>query len=198
MRAQEQRKIEAPEAPDSLLVQQALAGDQEAYEALVQRYTVVLFRLVYRYVGERDEVNDVLQQVWLQLYLSLNSLAVSGSIQPWLYKVAHNCSVDVLRRKRTLSFSEVVAADEADEGSWLDSIPDTRPTPEEEALRHDLQRSLRLAIRALPKNQRPVVMLYYENQLSIHEIGNILGRPYSTVRTQFRRAKAYLRTALTA
>lgn len=198
MRAQEQRTIEVSESSDGALVQQALAGDQEAYEALVRRYTVVLFRLVYHYVGERDEVNDVLQQVWLQLYLSLHSLAVSGSIQPWLFRVAHNCSVDALRRKRALSFSAVEAADEADEGSWLDSIPDTRPTPEEEALRHDLQRSLRLAIRRLPKKQRPVVMLYYENQLSIHEIGRILGRPYSTVRTQFRRAKANLRTALTA
>jgi RNA polymerase sigma factor (sigma-70 family) len=198
IRVQGQRKTGAAETSDGSLVQQALAGDQEAFEALVQRYRVALFRLVYRYVGERDEVNDVLRQVWLQLYLSLSVLCGCESIKPWLFKVAHNCSIDALRRRRALPFSQVEASDGGDEDSWLDSIPDVRPTPEEEALVHDLQRSLVLAIRSLPKKQRPVVLLYYENQLSFPEIGHILDRPYSTVRTQFRRAKASLRMAVTA
>jgi RNA polymerase sigma-70 factor (ECF subfamily) len=65
---------EKPETPDSVLVQQALAGNQEAFEALVSRYKQSLLGLIYRYLGEYHEAHDVLQQVWLQLYLSLATL----------------------------------------------------------------------------------------------------------------------------
>jgi RNA polymerase sigma-70 factor (ECF subfamily) len=198
MRVQEQSTGAAAELSGNALVQQALAGDQQAFEALVQRYSAALFRLAYRYVGEREEASDVLQQVWLQLYLALHTLQVKGSIKPWLFRVAHNCSVDTLCRKRALMFSEVEAEASAGEDSWLDSFPDTRPTPEEVAEGHELQHPLQLAIRALPRKQRPVVLLYYEGQLDTIDIGRLLGRPPSTVRTQFSRAKAVLRTTLTA
>lgn len=65
---------EKPETPDSVLVQQALAGNQEAFEALVSRYKQSLLGLIYRYLGEYHEAHDVLQQVLLQLYLSLATL----------------------------------------------------------------------------------------------------------------------------
>ena len=96
---------EKPETPDSVLVQQALKGDQEAFEALVSRYKQSLFGLIYHYVGEYHEAHDVMQQVWLQLYLSLATLRQNLHIKPWLFTVARNRSLDILRRKRLLSFS---------------------------------------------------------------------------------------------
>src|SRR6266581_253048 len=70
---------------DNVLVQQALAGDQEAFEALISRYQHSLFRHIYRYVGEYNEAHDVLQQVWLQLYLSLPKLYPNVHVKPWLF-----------------------------------------------------------------------------------------------------------------
>jgi RNA polymerase sigma factor (sigma-70 family) len=198
MQVQGHRKKEDSETSDGALVQRALVGDQEAFEALVYRYKPSLFQLIYHYVGECDEAHDVLQQVWLQLYLSLGILCVSVPIKPWLFKVARNCSIDALRRKRILYFSEVETGNEGEEGSSLDFIPDTNLTPEELVERHDLQRSVRCAIQALPQKYRSIVLLYYESQLDLSEIGQILNRPYSTVKTQFRRATSTLRTALTA
>jgi len=198
MHVQGHRKKEDLESTDGALIQRALAGDQEAFETLVHRYKPSLFQLIYRYVGECEEVYDVLQQVWLQLYLSLDILCVSRPIKPWPFKVAHNCSIDTLRRKRPLSFSEVETGDEGEEGSLLDSIPDANPTPEELVERHDLQRSVRCAIQELPQKYRSIVLLYYGNQLNLFEIGQILNRPYSTVKIQFRRAVSTLRTSLTA
>lgn len=191
------RNKEDPETSDGALIRQALAGNQEAFEALVYRYKSSLFRLIYHYVGDRAEAYDVLQQVWLQLYLSLGILSVSVQIKPWLFKVARNCSIDALRRKRVLYFSEVETGNEREEGSSLDSIPDTNLTPEELVEYHDLQRSVRCAIQALPLKYRSIVLLYYENQLDLSEIGQILNRPYSTVKAQFRRAVSTLRTAFT-
>ncbi len=202
MQTQRQRKREDPETSDGVLVQQALDGDQEAFEVLVSRYKQSIFGLIYHYVGEYHETEDVLQQVWLQLYLSLATLRPHAHIKTWLFTVARNRSLDFLRHKRLLSqrllsFSEVKASTEEDEVAFLDAIPDTSPTPEELAERHILQREIRHAIQSLPHTYRSVVWLFYGGQLNFTEIGRILNVPGSTVKTQFNRAKPFLRAVLT-
>jgi len=199
MQTQEDRYSENPETADSVLVQQALSGDQEAFEALVSRYKKLLFGLIHHYVGEYHEAEDILQQVWLQLYISLATLRSSVQIKPWLFTVARNRCLDFLRHKHVLSklllfFCEVEARIEEDEATFLDAISDTSPTPEEQAELHDLQHEIQHAIQALPHTYRPVVWLFYRSQLNYAEIGRILDIPGSTVKTHFNRAKPFLRT----
>ena len=192
------RNTRDPETSDNVLFQQALAGDQEAFEALFSRYQRSLFRLIYRYVGEYNEAHDVLQQVWLQLYLSLPKLYPNVQLKPWLFTVAHNRSLDVLRRRRFLSFSEVEKGNEEDETAFLNTIPDTSLTPEELVEQRDLQQAIQCAIQTLPGTYRTVVLLYYREQMSYAEIGRVLKMPVSTVKTRFHRAKPFLRDVLTA
>ena len=201
MQTQRQRNREDPETSDAVLVQQAFNGDQEAFELLVRRYQQSLFGLIYHYVGEYHETEDVLQQVWLQLYLSLATLRPNAQIKPWLFTVARNRSLDFLRHKHVLSkrllfFCEAEARFEEDEVSFLEAIPDTSPTPEEQAELHDLQREIQHAIRTLPHLYRPVVWHFYTGQLNYTEIGRILDRPDSTVKTHFNRAKPFLRATV--
>ena len=186
------------ETSDQVLVHQALTGNQKAFEALISRYEQSLFVLIYRYLGEYHETYDVLQLVWLQLYLSLATLHPNAHIKPWLYTVARNRSLDILRRKYFLSFSELQAGNEEHEAVFLDAIPDTSPTPEEVAELSDLQREIQHAIQALPHNYRSVVVLYYGKQLTFSEIGRVLNISGSAVKTRFNRAKPLLRAALTA
>ena len=105
-------------------------------------------------------------------------------------------SIDAMRRRRFTCFSEIETDNGPEVGSALDSIPDTNLMPEELVERLDLQQSLLCAIQALPQKYRSIVLLYYTSRLSFSEIGRVLNRPYTTVRTQFRRAKSSLRTAL--
>jgi len=198
METQGYRNTRDPETSDNVLFQQALAGDQEAFEALFSRYQRSLFRLIYRYVGEYNEAHDVLQQVWLQLYLSLPKLYPNVQLKPWLLTVAHNRSLDVLRRRRFLSFSEVEKGNEEDETAFLNTIPDTSLTPEELVEQRDLQQAIQRAIQTLPGTYRTVVLLYYREQMSYAEIGRVLKMPVSTVKTRFHRAKPFLRDVLTA
>ena len=198
VQTQGQRDTQGPETADNVLVHQALTGDQEAFEALVSRYKQALFVLIYHYVGEYHEAHDVLQQVWLQLYLSLASLRPNAQIKPWLFTVARNRSLDLLRRKRLLSFSEVETEYEEYEEAFLDAIPDTHPTPEELAELRDLQQAIQRAIQALPHKYRSVVWLYYGEQLNFSEIGRALHMPNATVKTRFHRAKPLLRAVLRA
>ena len=154
-------------------------------------------------MGEYHEAEDVLQQVWLQLYLSLATLRAHVQIKPWLFTVARNRSLDYLRQmrlqfKRLVSFSEVDATNEENDAAFLDAIPDTSPTPEELAERHDLQREIWCAIQSLPHRYRAICVLYYAEQLNCAEIGRILNVPGTTVKTQFNRAKPLLRAGFMA
>lgn len=88
MEKQRYRSTEDPAPSDQVLVQRALTGNQEAFESLVNRYQHALFGLIYHYVGEYGEAQDILQQVWLQLYLSLGTLRPDMHIRPWIITVA--------------------------------------------------------------------------------------------------------------
>ena len=92
---------------DDDLVQRAHIGDQGAFEILVDRYNVSLFRLISHLVQDEDLAHDVLQHVFLQLYHSLPTLQAGGTLKAWLYQVARHRYIDELRRKRPIFFSEI-------------------------------------------------------------------------------------------
>ena len=196
MQVRERTKIQTPEISDGMLVQQALTGDQRAFESLVQRYNVPLFNFICHCLGDYDLACDVSQQVFLQLYISMPTLRTGEPLKAWLFQVARNRCLDELRRKRAIHFSELESVNDDDDLSPLAIMPDTRPLPEEIAERHDLQSSLQSAIEALPPKFRSVVLLRYAGQLSFSEIGKTLNMPEATAKTYFQRARPLLRTAL--
>lgn len=196
MQLRERAKSQHIEITDGVLAQQTLAGDEEAFAQLVQRYNNTLFNFVCRFLNDYDAASDILQQVFTQLYISLPKLRTGEPLKAWLFQVARNRCLDELRRKRVMHFSELQTAGEDDELSPLAIIPDTSPLPEEVAERHDLQDILQHAISGLPPKFRAVVLLRYTSQLSFSEIGQALQMPEATAKTYFQRAKPFLRTAL--
>jgi RNA polymerase sigma-70 factor (ECF subfamily) len=197
MQTREHEQTSALIMTDGMLARQAMAGDQSAFEALVHRYSTSLFNFIYRFLNDYDLACDVLQQVFLQLYISLPTLRTGEPFKAWLFQVARNRCLDELRRKHAIHFSEL-DADSEEELSPLTSMPDTQPLPEELAERHDLQDALRRAIQSLPIKFRSVVLLRYVSQLSFAEIGQALNMPEATAKTYFQRAKPLLRTALSS
>jgi len=192
----ERAKVGSVEIADGMLAQQALAGDEQAFEVLVHRYSTPLFNFICRFLGDYDQACDIVQQVFLQLYISLPTLRIGEPLKAWLFQVARNRCLDELRRKHTVHFSELETTSDEDELSPLAVMPDTSPLPEELAERHDLQVHLQQAILALPPKFRPVVLLRYTAQLSFSEIGRTLHMPEATAKTYFQRAKPLLRSAL--
>ena len=196
MQVRERAKSKQREMTDGILAQQTLAGDEEAFAQLVQRYSSMLFNFVFRFLHDYDAASDILQQVFTQLYVSLPKLRPGEPLKAWLFQVARNRCLDELRRKRMMHFSELQTAGEDDELSPLAIIPDTNPLPEEVAEQHDLQDILQHAISTLPPKLRAVVLLRSTAQLSFAEIGQSLQMPEATAKTYFQRAKPLLRTAL--
>src|SRR2546423_13141747 len=192
----ERAKVTSVETADGVLAQQALAGEEQAFEVLVHRYSTPLFNFICRFLGDYDQACDISQQVFLQLYISLPTLRIGEPLKAWLFQVARNRCLDELRRKHAIHFSELESASDEDELSPLASMPDTSPLPEELAEHHDLQECLQRAIESLPPKFRSVVLLRYAGQLSFSEIGQVLAMPEATAKTYFHRAKPLLRTAL--
>jgi RNA polymerase sigma-70 factor, ECF subfamily len=142
MQQRERRAAQPAERTDGVLVGQALAGDERAFESLVHRYDASIFACMYRYMGDYDQACDVLQDVWLQLYRSLPTLRTGEPLKSWLFRVAQNRSLDALHRRRrrcALYFSELDREADEEERFPLASLPDFHPLPEELAEHHDLQ-----------------------------------------------------------
>lgn len=121
------------------------------------------------------------------------------TLKPWLFRVALNRCFDELRRKkrqRAHLFSELESVREDEEMLILTALPDATPLPEEWAERHDEQRSLHTAIKALPITYRAVVWLRYAEDLSFPEIGRRLQIPSGTAKTAYHRACVKLRNIL--
>lgn len=196
MQLRERVKDQPMEATDGVLAQQTLAGDQVAFEKLVQRYSSSLFNFISRFLNDYDAASDILQQVFTQLYISLPNLRTGEPLKAWLFQVARNRCLDELRRKRVIHFSELQSSNEDEDLSPLAIIPDNSPLPEDVAERHDLQHILQEAISGLPPKFRAVVLLRYAAQLSFSEIGRTLHMPEATAKTYFQRAKPLLRTTL--
>jgi len=196
MQILERVKIQFPDISDGVLARQTLDGDQQAFETLMKRYHAPLYNFIYRFLNDYDQACDILQQVFLQLYVSLSSLHTDKPLKAWLFQVARNRCLDELRRKHAIHFSELESANDEDDLSPLDALPDNSPLPEELAERRDLQDCLQRAISGLPPKFRAVVLLRYASQLSFCEIGQTLSMPEATAKTYFQRAKPLLRAAL--
>jgi RNA polymerase sigma-70 factor (ECF subfamily) len=199
MQVRERAKIQKstnPEITDGILVMRTLSGDQSAFEMLVSRYNTPLFNFICHCLGDYDLSCDILQQVFLQLYISMATLRTGEPLKAWLFQVARNRCLDELRRKRAIHFSELESSNDEDDLSPLDIMPDLHPQPDELAERHDLQLALRKAIDTLPPKFRSVVLLRYTGQLSFSEIGKALSMPEATAKTYFQRARPLLRAAM--
>ena len=191
--------------PDQLLMKQACAGDESAFEMLVQRYQGLLYRFAQSHVGS-EQAYDIVQFVWLQFYRYLpvlqNSLIFATkdlALKQWLLKVTRNRCLDEIRRYKRhpgLFFSQLEGTEEEDGTSVLLTFLDTSPLPEECAIQKDGQECLREAIQLLPPLPRLIVWLRYTESLSFTAIGQRLRIPSITAKTHFYRARPKLRTAL--
>src|SRR6266516_2355112 len=110
MQVQDFAYQEYAELTDGVLAQRAYNGDQGAFEMLVKRYNTSLFRFIYHFLKDYDLAGDILQQVLLQLYLSLANLHSSMPLKAWLFRVGRTRWMNEIRRSnrhKTMIFSEL-------------------------------------------------------------------------------------------
>jgi RNA polymerase sigma-70 factor (ECF subfamily) len=193
-RAHEPTNPSALSAEGQLIVA-ARRNDAPAFEALVRRHQGPLYNFCLRMLGQDADAADVAQESFVQLYSHLDRLDEREPVAPWLFRVARNRCIDVIRRRRTVPLGFI---DDSGEATSIMEPADEDPLPDELVERADLQRVLSEAIAKLAPAYAEVVALRYAGDRSFAEIGIILDCDEGAARVRFHRAKALLRRHLRA
>ncbi len=187
-----------PLMADDLLVKQALAGDQGAFEALVNKYERPLRGYLWSILKEEELIADVLQQVFLQLSVWLPKLSTNQSLKAWLFRVAYHQCLDELRKKQrrqVIFFSQLEGQDSEEEPLFAEKIPDGQPMPEDLLEQQELHEHVVHALQVLSPRARRIVHLRCFRELTFSEIGAHLNISETTAKTSFHRSLPRLRAA---
>jgi RNA polymerase sigma-70 factor (ECF subfamily) len=164
------------------VIDRARRGDQEAFAAVIRHYDPGLRALAYRLLGNRDLMDDVLQEAYVKAFKALPRFRGDSRLGTWLYRIAYNACLDELRRSRRteeLPLEAELPSGAAEPGDLV-------------AGRGDLAR----ALAALPSEERAAVLLVDAQGFDYRESAQILGIPEGTVASRLNRARASLRMAL--
>lgn len=174
---------------DQQLITRSQQGDMAAFAELVNQYKQKVFTYAYRMVGNTQDAEDVAQETFLRVYRHLASYDPHRRFATWMYAIANNLCIDVLRRRRpTLSLDQPVN----DEGDLFLEPAATEGNPEQEAEQLELHQAVEAAIASLPESYRSVIILRHVQNLSYDEISRILDLPLNTVKTRIFRAREAL------
>src|SRR5690606_25074177 len=176
----------APEPSDEQLLRQAVAGDVEAVEALTRRYWPAIQRYCTAYLRDGARADDVVQETFAKL---TGGATPAGPLRPWLYRLARNRCLDILRRQqRSPTHHHRIGSDF--------EAPGARPGPATEAVRRERSELIRIVIDQMPDELRDVLMLKFYEGLSRAEIAEVLEVSEPTVKGRLVRASKYLEDEL--
>ena len=176
-----------PAAPIDQLIERCLAGDQQAWETIVQQNRRRVFNVAYKFVGKHDEAEDLTQDIFLKLFKSLDTFDRRANFQTWLISVSRNLCIDHYRRVR--KERETVDRD-VDAADLAPASGDVGPYVLLE--RSDRRELLRQALDGLAPTLRSAVMLRDIHELSYQEIADRLGVPEGTVKSRINRGRLEL------
>jgi RNA polymerase sigma-70 factor, ECF subfamily len=182
--------MDATEA--AAVLARARQGDSEAFRALVERHSRSVFRLAYRMTGNEQDAEDVVQESFIRAYRQLGRFESRANFGTWLYRIAANCSVDVMRAKQARhDQTRSESLDAADQMPASDL-----PGPERMAESAEIERRVREALGTLSPLERAAFTLRHYEGRSIEEISKTLGLGTSAAKHSVFRAVKKLRIAL--
>lgn len=177
---------------DSELITRAAGGDPAAFQALVERYRSMVYRVAYQFAGNHYDAEDIAQEVFLKVYRSLDKFRQDAQLSSWLYRIAMNACIDY--RRRHAPAGAAPSAEEAEH--QLSNTPAETPGPEDRAYAGELGEVLEAEINRLPQGQRLVFVMRHHQGLKLGEIADALGLAEGTVKRQLHAAVHRLRRAL--
>lgn len=180
-----ERDLQAGNADaDRVLARRAAEGDTDAFRALVDRYQRPMAALVSRMVGRPDDVDDILQEVFLRAWKGLPRFRHDAQFSTWLYRIAVNTALKA--RKRGMGAPSTISTDDLLGGEDQLAADADGPAaaggdPFGELARRERESRVRDAIETLPEKQRAVVVLHYFEGHTCEEIGKLVGCSVGTV-----------------
>ena len=182
------------EAEASGAVERARSGDNQAFRLLVEQYGRAIFRLAYRMTGNEQDAEDIVQETFLKAYRQINKFDARASFSTWLYRIASNCSLDLIRKRKTRERNRERGPDP--DRDVLGSFPSPTPGPDRELYSSQISLCVNAALDELSGQERVAFILRHFEGLSIEEIGLALGTGASATKHSIFRAVQKLRRSL--
>ena len=172
------------------------SGDRIHFARLVDAYSIPVYRLALRMLGNEQDAEDVLQTTFIKALQHVSEFEGRSSLATWLYRIAANEALMLLRRKRpSISLDEEPEDDDGEVQAPL-QLADWAPLPETDLLNAEVKAQLDRAIQSLPLKLRAVFLMRDIEGLSIKETGEALDLTETAVKTRLLRARLYLREQL--
>jgi RNA polymerase sigma-70 factor (ECF subfamily) len=181
------------EPTDAVFVTRARTGDPDAFRALVERHSRALFALAYRMTGSEQDAEDVVQESFFRAYRQLRNFDERAAFGTWLYRIAVNCSLDVVRARKRRSEQPPAEPDEQDP---VAELPSSEPGPERAAIGSELRGRMNAAMKRLSPIERSAFVLRHFEGMRIEEVSRALGCQPGAAKHSVFRAVQKLRRAL--
>jgi RNA polymerase sigma-70 factor, ECF subfamily len=179
-------------AEDSDVVAAFLAGEEMAFELLMERYQNRLLNFIYRTIGDREKAEDLVQEVFIRVYRHLHRFDATKKFSTWIYTIASNLAKNELRNRsrNPLVLFQSVRDKFADEEERPLDFEDTAARPDDAYHKRYLQEAVEEVVGTLPAHHREVFVLRELEGKSYEEIAEITGVNLGTVKSRLNRARA--------
>lgn len=195
----DRRKLNKPVPSDKTLAAKASAGQEKAFRELMTRYEKPVFSLVYRMVRDRGLAEDLAQETFIRAFTNIRSYNPSYKFSSWIFKIAHNLTIDHLRKKQIETVSIHGAPDaitEEEQARTSLELEDTGELPDAYVENLELGSQIERAVGQLRPEYRTATLLRHVEGYSYQEIAKIMDLPLGTVKTYIHRARLELKEAL--
>jgi RNA polymerase sigma-70 factor, ECF subfamily len=184
---------------DTEIINIILQGNRNEFQKLVERYKSMVFRTCMGFLHDKDDADDLTQEVFIQIYLSLNKFKGDSAFSTWIYRISVNASLNRVRKNtgspilRRLD-SLFVTGKERE----ISFVTDVNEDPENILIRLEKSKWVQNALDSLPENQRTAIVLSKYDELPQKEISEIMKITEGAVESLIQRAKANLKVKLSS
>ncbi|MGB5349696.1 MAG: RNA polymerase sigma factor [Polyangiales bacterium] len=171
-------------------------GDSEAFKLLFHRYRRPLFNFLLRRVGDRGRAEELYQDSWTKVIERCGAFRGDSKFSTWLYTIARNACID---HQRKMKFRGHASLDETQRGAdqpRVERVANPGLAPDQLAVGQALRERIRIAVEALPEEQREVFLLRQLQGLGFREVAEVVGVPVNTVKSRMRYALERLQLGL--
>lgn len=179
---------------DEALAEACKNGDDEAFRELMVRHAGPVTRFVSQYVRTDEDAEDAAQDAFFKAWKHIKRFQTGKTWKPWLYAIARNTALDLVKKKRAVNFSSL--DDEDNDLAFADSLADEEPLQNELFERTELAAELERAMDILHPDHRAVILMHYRENMTFDEIAEAVDRPMNTVKSWHQRALLKLRPRL--
>lgn len=170
------------------VIPKVIKGDIKAFDQLVKQYERLVYYVIYKLVDNKEDAEDICQEVFIKVYKSLNQFAYQSKLSTWIAKIAYSITINHLRKSKQDWYT--VYPENVDDYHFTEDSPETA------MVKKDVTAYMNYLIGLMPYQYKTVITLYHLNEFSYQEIQEITDLPEGTIKSYLFRGRKLLKEKL--